>query len=75
MKIMDFHQFGDSYWSRRLYTGHKNLKSVENSFQTFSNASETHVSEWEKLPDHLGWPTRSDRVSQFHEIIENLEIP
>ena len=44
------------------------LKIVSKLFQT-------PLPSGKNSSDHLGWPTRSDRVSQFHEISENLENP
>ena len=76
MKINEINGFGasqDSTVPGGTRPSPESAKALKKYFQTFSDTSETYVSEGESLPASLEWSTCDELPSGFHEITKNLE--
>ena len=82
--FIDFHWFSlisiDFHWFSLIFKvfggtrpSPESAKALKKYFQTFSDTSETYVSEGKSLPASLEWSTCDDLPSRFHEIIKILE--
>ena len=54
MDLEDFMKSDGTITTGTITTGTQNADKHENNIQTFSNTSETHVSEGESSPDQTG---------------------